>query len=258
MADYSQIDQSPLISFLFYPRKDFTPCPQGAFDLSVPVDAGVSISIRFYGKNKDWPWILYFHGNGEVVSDYDDIAPLYQRTGVNLVVADYRGYGASDGFPNFSHLISDGRKVFEKVFEEIEKRRPKGGLWVMGRSMGSIVALDLAYQFSYKMQGMIIESGFASVTRLIIHLNLPARGIDLESIEQERIGLIRNISVPTLIIHGENDNLVPLQEAKDLFAYLGANQKELVIIPKADHNSIMAHGLQKYFESIKNFVAAVA
>jgi alpha-beta hydrolase superfamily lysophospholipase len=258
MADYSQIDQSPLINFLFYPRKDFTLCPQGAFDLSVPVDAGISISIRFYEKNKDCPWILYFHGNGEVVSDYDDIAPLYQRMGMNLVVADYRGYGASNGFPNFSHLIHDGRKIFEKVIEEIGKRDIGARVWVMGRSMGSIAALDLAYHFPDKMRGMIIESGFASVTRLIKHLNLPARGIDLDPIEKERIGMIRKISVPALIIHGEYDNLVPLQEAKDLFAFLGAKQKKLIIIPKADHNSVMAFGMQKYFESIKDFVAPVA
>jgi hypothetical protein len=254
MADYSQIDRSPLIGFLFYPRQDFTPCPRGAFDLLVPVDTGISISTRFYEKNKDCPWILYFHGNGEVVSDYDDIAPLYHREGINLVVADYRGYGASDGSPTFSHLINDGRKVLEKVGEELAKRGLRNEMWVMGRSMGSVAALDLAHQFPEKMRGMIIESGFASVTRLIKHLGLPSGGIDLEPIEQERIGMIREISVPTLIIHGEYDNLVPLQEAKDLFAYLGGRQKKLVVIPKADHNSVMFYGMKKYFDSIKEFM----
>ena len=254
MADYSQIDQSQLINYLFYPRKDFTPCPQGAFDLFVPVDPGISISTRFYEENKDWPWILYFHGNGEVVSDYNEIAPLYHAKNINLVVADYRGYGGSDGSPTFSHLINDGRKVVEKVVEEIKERGLRKEMWVMGRSMGSVAALDLAHQFPEKMQGIIIESGFASVTRLIKHLGLPSRGINLEPIEQERIGMIRTISVPALIIHGEYDNLVPLQEAKDLFTYLGGKKKKLVIIPKADHNSVMFYGMEKYFESIKEFM----
>jgi uncharacterized protein len=258
MADYSQIDRSPLIGLLFYPRQDFTPCPRGAFDLLVPVDTGISISTRFYEKNQDWPWILYFHGNGEVVSDYDDIAPLYHGKGINLVVADYRGYGGSSGFPSFSHLINDGHKVLKKVREELAKRGFRRELWVMGRSMGSVAALDLAYHFPDQMKGMIIESGFASVTRLIKHLGLPSRGIDLEPIEQERIGMIRKIAVPTLIIHGELDNLVPLQEAEDLFAYLGGEQKKLVIIPNADHNSVMVYGMEKYFQSIREFVAMSA
>jgi alpha-beta hydrolase superfamily lysophospholipase len=258
MADYSQIDRSSLIGFLFYPRQDFTPCPQGAFDLLVPVEPGISISTRFYEKNKGWPWILYFHGNGEVVSDYDDIAPLYHRKNTNLVVADYRGYGLSGGSPSFSHLISDGRKVLEKVKVELAKRGFRKDLWVMGRSMGSVAALDLAYHFSDEVQGMIIESGFVSVTRLIKHLGLPAEGIDLEPIEQERIEMIRKISTPALIIHGEVDSLVPLQEAKDLFAYLQGKQKKLVIIPNADHNSVMAFGLEQYFQSISEFVAVPA
>jgi fermentation-respiration switch protein FrsA (DUF1100 family) len=102
----------------------------------------------------------------------------------------------------------------------------------------------------------VVESGFASVTRLIKHLALPSRGIDLEPIEKERMNRIRKISVPALIIHGERDNLVPLQEAKDLYALLGTAQKKLVIIPNADHNNIMFAGLDLYLEAIQNFIKA--
>ena len=119
MADYSQIDQSSLLGFLFYPRRDFTPCPQGAFDLFVPVGQGVSIACRFYGGGKSWPWILYFHGNGEVVSDYDEIAPFYHRKAINLVVADFRGYGSSSGYPNFTNLVQDAYPILETVKREI-------------------------------------------------------------------------------------------------------------------------------------------
>lgn len=111
MPDYSQIDRSPLIGFLFYPRRDFTPCPQGAFDFFVPVDQGVSISCRFYLRDKAWPQILYFHGNGEVVSDYDEIAPFYHARRINLIVADFRGYGASDGSPTFTNLVQDAHRI---------------------------------------------------------------------------------------------------------------------------------------------------
>jgi alpha-beta hydrolase superfamily lysophospholipase len=72
--------------------------------------------------------------------------------------------------------------------------------------------------------------------------------------EQERMNRIRKISVPALIIHGEFDNLVPLQEAKDLFAALGTAQKQLIIIPQADHNNIMFADLEQYFEAIQKFI----
>lgn len=254
MPDYSQLDNSLLAGFLFYPRRDFTPCPQGAFDFFVPVEQGISISCRFYAGDESWPWILYFHGNGEVVSDYDEIAPFYHRKGVNLVVADFRGYGSSGGFPNFTNLVQDAPPILEAVKREIFHKELRQDLWVMGRSMGSVPALELADRYPDKIKGLVVESGFASVTRLIKHLGLPSRGINLEPLEQERLNRVRKISVPTLIIHGEADNLVPLQEAKDLYNLLGAAQKKLVIIPKADHNNIMFANPELYFKAIQKFI----
>jgi len=254
MADYSQIDRSPLLSFLFYPRRESKACPQGAFELLVPVEEGISVGCRFYVGHRSWPWILFFHGNGEVASDYDEIAPFYHQGEVNLVVADYRGYGASGGSPNFTHLIQDAHLLFTAVREELSHRNFDKGLWVMGRSMGSLSAVDLAYHYPDQMRGMLIESGFASVTRLIEHLNLPARGLKLEPIEQERRAMIRQIAVPTLILHGELDSLVPLQEAKDLYHMLNSSKKRLVVIPHADHNTIMFAGLKQYFEEVQDFI----
>jgi alpha-beta hydrolase superfamily lysophospholipase len=254
MADYSQIDQSPLISFLFYPRRDTTPCPEGAFDLLVPVEKGISVACRFFAGHPSWPWILFFHGNGEVASDYDEIAPFYHHREINLAVADYRGYGASGGSPGFTYLINDGHLVFKAVREELSRKGLGEDLWVMGRSMGSLSAVELAHRYPEEMKGLIVESGFASVTRLIKHLNLPARGLNLEPIEEERLAMIRQITMPALIIHGELDMLVPLQEAKDLYRSLNSSKKKLVIIPHADHNTIMFADLKQYFSEIQEFV----
>jgi hypothetical protein len=218
------------------------------------VEQKVTISCRFYVGDESWPWILYFHGNGEVVSDYDGIAPLYRGKEINLVVADFRGYGSSGGSPNFTNLLRDAPPILEAVKKEIYQKGFQQDLWVMGRSMGSICALEVADRHPDKIKGLVVESGFASVTRLIKHLALPSRGIDLEPLEQERMNRIRKISVPALIIHGERDNLVPLQEAKDLYTLLGTTQKKLVIIPQADHNNIMFAGLDFYLETIQNFI----
>jgi uncharacterized protein len=258
MTDFSQIHRSPLLSFLFPPRHHSTPCPKGAFDLAVPLDKDVFISCRFYAGDKKWPWILYFHGNGEVVSDYDEIAPFYHEKGLNLVVADYRGYGTSGGSPNFTTLVHDAPLILKGVGEEMAGRGFPRSLWVMGRSLGSISAFELGYHSPEPIQGpingLIIESGFASVTRLIQHLGVPTGGLDLGPIEQERLALIRKISLPALIIHGEGDTLVPLQEAKDVYAYLGSKEKELVVIPGADHNSVMFTDLRTYMGAIQKFV----
>ncbi len=254
MIDYSLIDQPSILRFIFYPRKDFTFCPKNGFDLSVEVGEGASIFCRFYMGHRDWPWILFFHGNGEVVSDYDEISPFYHQKELNLVVADYRGYGVSSGIPTLTDLARDAHTIFKKVREELSIKNLQKDLWVMGRSLGSISALELACNDQEEIKGLIIESGFPSVVRIMTHLGIPASGMGLEKIDQECLERIRKIFLPTLIIHGEQDWLVPLQNAKDIYQHLGTKEKELLIISSATHNDIMLVGSKEYFNSLQQFI----
>lgn len=254
MIDYSPLDNPSTLMFIFFPRKDSTACPENAFDVSVPVGEDISIPCRFYQGHPQWPWILFFHGNGEVVSDYDEIAPFYHRKKLNLVVADYRGYGSSGGVPTLTDLVRDAHALFEKTEEELSRRSLRSSLWVMGRSLGSISALELAYHHPHQLRGLIIESGFPSVVRIIEHLRIPTQGADLRTIDQACLNMIERISIPSLIIHGEMDTLVPLREAEDIYRHLGADQKELLVIPLATHNDISYVGFQKYFEALQTFV----
>jgi len=69
MPDYREIDNSPALSYIFYPRRNHSKDPPSAFDMPVPVGDDVAITCRFYNGNSSWPWIVFFHGNGEVVSE---------------------------------------------------------------------------------------------------------------------------------------------------------------------------------------------
>ncbi len=254
MPDYSSLDKPSVLMYVFYPRRDSTPCPKNAFDLSVPVGDGVSIACRFHIGDRQWPWILFFHGNGEVVSDYDEIAPIYHERRLNLGIADYRGYGASGGVPTLTDLPGDAQAIFEAAKKELVSRGFGNRLWIMGRSLGSISALELASRYPDSVQGLIIESGFCSVVRILTNLGMPAPETGLEKVDQECVEMIRKISIPTLIMHGERDTLVPVKEAKDLYRDLGSKRKDLLIIPAADHNNIMIVGFKKYFDTLEHFV----
>jgi len=254
MPDYALLDNTDTLMFIFYPRKYSTPCPKDAFDLAIPVDSRVSIICRFYVRNPQGPWILFFHGNGEVVSEYDTIAPLYHQRGLNLIVADYRGYGSSGGAPTLTHLVQDSHLLFQGVREELTRRGWRNDLWIMGRSLGSIPSLELAYHHQDHLRGLILESGFPSVVSIIEHLEIPAEGADLKAIHQECLRRIEKISLPSLIIHGEVDTLVPLSEARTIHEHLGSKSKELLIIPAASHNDLLYVGLQEYFDALGRFV----
>ncbi len=254
MPDYSYVDQPYFLQTLFYPRPDYSRPPINAFDLLIDTADQVRISLRFYAGAKEWPWILYFHGNGEVVSDYDDLAPLYFAQEINLVVADYRGYGASTGTPDFTSMVGDAHHIYNAVKDELNKRNYNSHLYVMGRSLGSISALELAYHYQEDLKGLIIESGFASVNRLIYHLGIMNPNTYLDQIEQECLDMIAEIKIPALIIHGEADNLVLPEEGQLVYKNLGSRDKKMLIIPRAGHNDVIIRDIPKYFTAIKKLV----
>lgn len=253
-ADYSLLDQPEVLSFIFFPRKDVTEAPANASDHLIPVDKDVSISCRFYVHSQRAPSFIYFHGNGEVVSDYDHIAPIYNQLGINLFVADYRGYGASQGRPTFSNMISDALAIFKAFVDILNENHYSNDIFVMGRSLGSAPAIEIVYHHQEQLKGLVIESGFASIINLLLYLGLPTESLGLKDIDFPNLTKMRTITIPTLIIHGEYDSLIPPTEGKALFENAASRNKNLVIIPDAEHNDIMLVGMERYFKAIKEFI----
>lgn len=253
-ADYSALDQPEILQFIFYPRRDFTKTPSNASDHLISVDKDVSISCRFYTHSQSSPSIIYFHGNGEVVSDHDHIAPMYNQLGINLFVADYRGYGASQGRPTFNSMIADAPIIFKAFTDILHRDHYSGNIFVMGRSLGSVSAIEIAYRYQEQMKGLVIESGFATIINLLSHLGFPTEHLGFKDVDFPNLAKIRTVTVPTLIIHGEYDSLIPSTEGEALFHNVAAKDKRIVIIPRANHNDIMWVGMERYLEAIKRLV----
>ena len=254
LDDFSLLDRPEILSFLFYPRRDYRPGPPNSTDYNIRVDNGVEIACRFYTHSRNSPTIIYFHGNGEVVCDHDYIAPYYNELGINLFVADYRGYGASGGTPSFRSIVGDAHILLAAMRSILEKESYGEKLFIMGRSLGSISAVELASHYPNQFNGIILESGFASFNRLMIGVGYKQASDGLPDNDFPNLGSIRNITLPTLILHGENDNLIPATEAKVMFEHSAAKQKQLVIIAGAGHNDIILLGMEEYFSAIHDFV----
>ena len=155
------------------------------------------------------------------------------------MVSDYRGYGASGGSPTLGAISRNCHVIFKAVKEEISKRRVMGGLWVMGRSLGSISATELACRWKNEFSALIIESGFVSVLPLMERVGLSFQmNHAADRIIEKALAKVHDITLPVLIIHGEEDTPVPVEEAKRFYDNLGSAEKKLLIVPGADHNDI--------------------
>ncbi|MCD6271949.1 MAG: alpha/beta hydrolase, partial [Deltaproteobacteria bacterium] len=160
--DYTYFDRPEILSRLFYPREEIiTSKSDQAEDLLIPIEDGFLIGARFHHADKEAPVILYFHGNGEIVSDYDDLGPLYLDRGINFLPVDYRGYGLSTGMPTVTGMMRDAHIIFEFVENWLKENSFTGPLIIMGRSLGSASALEIAANYEDLIDGLIIESGFA-------------------------------------------------------------------------------------------------
>ncbi|MDZ4245793.1 MAG: alpha/beta hydrolase [Dehalococcoidia bacterium] len=255
--NYHPFDIPEILRVVFYPRQDFSPPPSGASDVMVEVEGNISIAVRFYVKSSASPSIVFFHGNGEVAADYNDVAPLYHNIGCNLVVADYRGYGKSGGIPSFASMAVDAHKVFKRITEKLDTPGGDGRVFLMGRSLGSVSALELASSYPDRISGLIIESGFASLPHLLERLGFPPLPGLIDKEFPNRLNATK-VNLPALIIHGEWDDLIPISEARDLYLLLGSKNKTVMAIPGAGHNNIMLVGGNEYFAQIKKFVSSAS
>jgi alpha-beta hydrolase superfamily lysophospholipase len=253
----SILDQPHIQRVLFYPRREdgFAPSTPGARRVAVQVEPGVCIGGRLYPASPDAPLILVFHGNGEIAADYHDIAPAYTQLGISLLVMDYRGYGTSDGTPTASHLFSDAVTVFEAVGRICaENGLSPARLYVMGRSLGSAAAIEVAARAGERLAGLIIESGFADTFGLLARLGAGVTGADEERDGAANAAKISRVTTRTLIIHGQVDVLIPAADGRELYRRSGAGDKRLVIIPGAGHNDLMWVGMTQYMEAVRAFV----
>jgi alpha-beta hydrolase superfamily lysophospholipase len=256
--ELAALDKPEILQFVFYPRRDSLE-KSAADNINaglIHVDESVSISYSFYfSKNKN-PNILFFHGNGEIASDYETIGPIYNQIGLNLFVADYRGYGRSGGKPTLSNMIRDTHHIFEGFKKVLKDGGFSGSLFIMGRSLGSASAIELAAHYQSQLKGLIIESGFASVFNLLKYLGFPFESLGVVMPETPySMELLREISLPTLVLHGEYDQIVPVEEGKALYETIGARDRRLIIIPGVDHNTIMSGGMQQYLKALQEFVS---
>jgi alpha-beta hydrolase superfamily lysophospholipase len=253
---YAKLDQPGVVEILFHPRKesDSTP-PPGAIDYEIAVEEGVRVGARFHMADTTAPNILFFHGNGEIVGDYDSIGPMYNEHGLSFLAVDYRGYGRSGGTPTVTSMMRDAHVIFKEIRNWLKNEKRTGPLLVMGRSIGSACALELAASYEQDMSGLIIDSGFPHTVPLLNCLGVDTQSLGITEADGFRnIQKIGQFAKPTFIIHAQHDQFIPVTSAEILQVQCIARSKEFQMVAGADHNTILLRTGKQYFEVIKKFI----
>ena len=252
--DYSLLDRPEIVMGLFHPRPEYGSIERvtNTIDVLIPVENNILVAGRFHMTEKSAQNILFFHGNGEIASDYDELGPIYNRMGMNFLVVDYRGYGRSTGRPTVSTMMKDCHAIFEFTKRWLEENGYGGAFIVMGRSLGSASALELISLHKELINGLVLESSFAHTGPFLELLGINTSEIGFREEKGFRnLEKIQTWNKVTLIIHAEYDHIFPFSEGQALYDACSSPYKTLLKIPGANHNDIFMRGLEPYMKAVK-------
>lgn len=233
---------------LFFPRRDSSPTPAGAVDLEVPGEA--MLHVRFHHARSELPTLLLFHGNGEVVADYDRSAPQFAEAGVNLAVMDYRGYGRSTGEPTLRNMLADAPRAYAAVRAHVA-----APVIVMGRSLGSACAAELYARSPVGVLGVVLESGFVDLGALVRRRGMSSPR-ELSPDESHVFDPLPKLALgtrPLLVLHGAADTMIAPAEGQRAYDAATTKAKDLCFVPGRGHNDISQSAL--YWDALARFVA---
>ena len=198
------------------------------------------------------PILLWCHGNaGNMIHRLENLAMLH-ASGLSVFLFDYRGYGRSGGTPSEKGLYQDARAAYQYL-TDVRSVEPTD-IVVFGRSLGAAVAGNLATE--RKVAGLILESAFPSIAAMA---KQQFSGLPTHWLLGSRFPLIerlKSVRVPMLIIHGDQDSIVPFSLGEQVFLAAPA-PKSLYVVKGADHNNVPVVGGEAYLATLKTFIDRV-
>ncbi len=199
--------------------------------------------------------ILQFHGNAQNISSHAYSLLWLTEQGYSLFTWDYRGYGKSEGEAYPEGIYYDSLAALEKG---VSLHKTSGPLVVYGQSLGGAIAMRAIVDFNQKdkINLFVHDSSFVSYQDMakdvlqrnwFSYLFSPMASL-LISDKYSGEDMVQKIQVPTLVIVGLKDRIVPSNFGTKFFKEIPAKPKWIWEIPSGEHINVFFHGQGEYRE----------
>lgn len=203
---------------------------------------GLALTAWFRPAGVGMPTLVYFHGNGGHIGHRGARVRPYLNAGLGVLLVEYRGFGGNPGLPDEQGLYQDGRAALAFLQQ---RRIPPRDTVLFGESLGTAVATRLAVELAHAgtpARALVLEAPPSSIVEAAAH-HYPYVPVHwLMKDRFETIDLIAHIKAPLLIVHGEEDIVVPIAHGHALFA-AAAEPKRAHWLKGAGHEDLPEHGL---------------
>jgi fermentation-respiration switch protein FrsA (DUF1100 family) len=191
--------------------------------------------------------IIVFHGNADLAVRWLDWAKeIEQRTGLSVLLAEYRGYMGIEGRANYENVRLDAEGAFKFARDSLNVSPDRLGYF--GHSLGSAVAAELAVIHPPRV--LLLEAPFTSahdMAAMIAGRWLVAplwRLVSRLHFDTERI--VASLDAPVSVVHGGRDRVIPTRMGEAV--YRAAKIKgEWLFVPKASHSDVRHVGGEDYW-----------
>jgi len=228
-------------------------------DISIITNDSVQLSARFLQKKSAIANVLILHGNrGNIyTSPWTDIVGTLSELKVNILAVDYRGFGKSSGDISFTMLPNDAQTALNYIKQSEISKLP---IIVYGLSLGTYPAISVAKDSC--VAGLVIEGAISSTMDMVSitkSRNWYMKFIDInydKTLEFNSVDLIKSVSKPVLIIHGEKDNL-PIWMSEKIYQAAPDSSKVLYRVNSGKHCDTYRMDKEKYIKHFTDFIARI-
>ncbi len=191
--------------------------------------------------------ILFLHGNAGNISHRLSSIELFNSLGMNVFIFDYRGYGLSEGSPSEQNTYDDAKNAWNYLLKD--KNIKAENIIIFGRSLGGAIAAKLGS--SAKPKAIILESTFTTIKELASDV-YPFVPEALIHFSYETTKYLKDINYPILVIHSEDDNIIPFKYGEAIFK--NANEPKTFVKIRGDHNYGFLQSKDIYLPALKKFL----
>ncbi len=233
-------------AFLFQRRLTYFPDPQrtapasfnlpGVEERIIATPDGERLVSWFAPAAPGRPTVLYFHGNAGNLANRSERVRRFLTRGWGVMFLSYRGYSGSTGAPSEGANVADAKLAYDTL-------RKAGvapeDIIVYGESLGSGIAVQVAAEKD--VGGLVLDAPYTSIVDVaaVSYPYLPVRPFVLDRYETMRF--LPQVTAPLLVMHGEDDRVVPVEMGKAVYAAANA-PKEIATFPRAGHSDHHLHG----------------
>jgi len=221
--------------------------PSGFERVTIRTPDRLDLLAGYRPAHEGMPTLLFFHGNGATWQSSTLVTDRLVAQGYGLLAVEYRGYGGNPGTPSEEGLYQDARGAWAFLRAE---GVDDAGIVLLGNSLGAAVALNLATEVHAR--ALVLVSPFNNLGDTAARRMrwLPMRMLLHDSYANDE--KIVQIGEPILILHGEEDSLIALEQAQALASV--RDDTVIETFPGWGHDLIVNEAVQ---DRIAKFVEGV-